>query len=98
MKDLYQYAHYNCLIGKQYSCDLAKMEPNTKLFILHDGTTYANYGPKMFCCKTGTSGLEEPQETPQITLFSSDVAILACAQFRIANEKTKQNTWWEEAI
>ena len=87
------------------------MEPNTKLFILHDGTTYDNYGSKMFCCKTGTSGLEEPQETPQITLFSSDVTraklLITFKDTESLMKNTwdskvrvffKQNAWWEEAI
>ena len=87
------------------------MDPNTQLFILHDGTIYDNHGSKMFCCKPGTSGLEEPQETPQITLFSSDVAraklLITFKDTESLMKNTwdskvrvffKQNAWWEEAI
>ena len=69
LKDLYiidlYISNHNCRIGKQDSCDLAKMDANTQLFILHDRTIYDSHGSKMFCCKTGASGLEKPQETSQ---------------------------------
>ena len=98
MKDLYQYSHYNCLIGKQYSCDLAKMDPNTKLFILHDGKTYDNYGSKMFCCKQVRQVLRNLKKHLRSLYSVVMLHVLACAQFRIANEKTKQKAWWEDAI
>ena len=74
LKEFYQYSNYNCRTEKYDSYELAKMDLNTLLFILHDGATYGNHGSKKFCCKTGASGLEEPQETSQITLFLSGVA------------------------
>ena len=74
LKDLYQYSNYNCRIGKQGSRDLAKIDPSAQLFILHDGKIYGNHGSKKFSSKAGALGLEEPQGTSQITLFTRDDA------------------------
>ena len=77
LKNFYQYSNYNCCIGKYDSCEIAKMELNIVLFILHDGTTYDNHG-SMFAAKRvrqvlRTSGHSDHPE-PQITLFVSGVA------------------------
>ena len=108
---MYQYSSHNCRIGKQGSRDLAKMDPSAQLFIFHDEKLYGNHGSNMFSSKAGASGLEEPQGTSQITLFTKDIArpkpLITFKDKKSLMKNTcgskvrvffKENAWREEEI
>ena len=89
LKEFYQFSNYNCRIGKCNSCKLAKMDLNTILFILHDGTTYDNRGSKSFVAKRVRQVLRNLKKHLK-SLYS--LVVLHVLNFIIFKDKVK-NCW-----
>ena len=91
LKEFYQYSNYNCCIGKYDSCEIAKMELNIVLFILHDGTTYDNHG-SMFAAKRVHQVLRNLKK--YLRLLYSLLVFSSVLNLIIFKDKVK-NCWWK---